>query len=176
MKEFPGPPPLLNKAVSDSLIKAAGLINPDRTKKGEQVQEIFITLSVCLLNPPAYFDLYSSLAPKMEKQFEWWNKNIFYKEGRTPGDPTLIMKDSKEEKEIGKIDDLGIEGWNLFVFNIEAIRKVMQKHNGNPLTGSYQILDAILWCIYVGICNPEFFEENYSVIKKVGKKLKKVKK
>jgi predicted component of type VI protein secretion system len=159
MKNFPGAPPLLNKALSDSLIKAAGLINPDKTKKGEQVEVILVTLSECLLNPSAYFDLYSTLCPKMKKQFEWWNKNIFYKEGRTQGDPTLLMKDSREFEEIGKIDDLGAEGWNLFVFSIEAIRKVHQKHNGNHLTEALQILDSILWCIYIGICTTEFFDD-----------------
>jgi hypothetical protein len=176
MKKFPGAPPLVNKAVSDSLIKAAGLINPDKTKRGEQAQEILVTLSACLLSPPAYFDLYSSLVPKMKKQFEWWNKNIFYKEGRTPGDPTLLMRDSKEVKEIEETGDLGVEGWNLFTLNVKAIRSVQDKYNGHPLTEAYQILDSILWCIYVGFCNSEYFEENYRVIRGVSRKFKKERK
>jgi hypothetical protein len=169
MKPFPGVPEDLKEETVKILFEAAALVNSKNTIRGKQVEKILLTVGKCALNPPAYFDLYMSLAPLMPEQFEWWNENQpqvkeFLSSGLEHMDPKIlsISEDVPEE-----LQELSPEGFYMFLSLLTIIRRIK---NGPDNCEAVEILDSILWCVYIGMMRSDYFSKNYKVIMEVGKR------
>lgn len=171
MKPFPGVPEDSKEDISKIFFEAAALVNSGNTVRGKQVEKIFLTMGKCVLNPPAYFDLYMSLAPLMPEQFEWWNKEVYEKKfgASNPGNMDLegisILGEAPEV-----LKEIDAEGFNMFLALCYSIRTIKNEENN---TESIQILDALLWCVYISMMRNDFFDKNYKVIMAVGKRASK---
>ena len=168
MKPFPGVPEDLKKETAQTLFEAAASVNTRNTIRGKQVEKIFLTVGKCVLNPPAYFDLYMSLAPLMPEQFQWWNKEVYEKRfgDSNPGNMVLENISILEgaPKELQEIDP---EGFNMFLALCTTIRMIK---NGEDNTEAVEILDSVLWSVYVSMMRNDLFDKNYKAIMSVGKR------
>jgi hypothetical protein len=167
MKQFPGIPPGFEQ-LSEVLSDAATRINSENTERGKQTEKIFAIMARCTSKPPAYFDLYSALLPFMPELFTWWNTEIVNKKASVETPEGLLIQEISQTEGISeKIQDLGVEGFNIFLALCATIR---QMKNGEDTIEAFTVLDSVLWCVYISMMRDDFFEKIYKAVLAVGKR------
>lgn len=167
-QQFPGAPANINLVMSEqfhdfSKKLAMGNIN------SRNLANIYKGLSLCLVAPRSYFDLFTEISTYYDDFISYWNKEIVAKNSDSKG---LSMMDvSKTDIDTSIIDDMDRQCFNLLMGVLSFTQKEATPQNG-PFGEQMSILNKIVWAIYIGCFRQDFFNKNVRVFEEAYKRAK----
>ena len=173
-RPFPGSPHMFNMIFSKELYNAALELDKHDSQRSKQMAEIYEGLSLCLLAPRAYFDLFMRIGPYYQEMQEFWNHKVYVENGGVLGSKKdMFMEVDKISTDLSIVNDLPAQPFNLlmgllaFTQDETAISNI--PHVNDELREQITIFNQMIWAIYMGAFKPDYFAKNLEVVVKSGK-------
>lgn len=172
-RAFPGFPEGFNMIFSKQIFEASLLLEQHNTERSKNLCEIYQGLSLCLLAPRAYFDLFMSIGPYYQEMQTFWNKEVYSKNGGVSGSGEVMMI-TPEESGVSTsiIDELPAEPFNLLmgILSFTQDKKALNDIPGvnDELKEQMMIFNQVVWAIYMGSFKGSYFDKNLEVFSKAG--------
>lgn len=172
MKPFPGSPETFNLIFSRNLFDSSMELEKHGTQRSLQFGEILQGLSLCLLAPRSYFDLFMKIAPYYGELNSFWNNEVYAKNGGTIGSGQTLMVDvDAVGVDTSILNEIHPASFNL-VMGLVSFTQDEKAIAGIPgvseeMKEQMMILNQILWAIYMSVFNPSFFDRNVEVFTKI---------
>jgi hypothetical protein len=171
---FPGVPDGLNLVLSKQLFEASLKLDAMGNDTSVQLSEVYQSLSLCLLVPSSYFELFRSIGEYYDEMHDYWNNEVFIKNGGRLGS-SIKFELEKDDSIIDSsiLDELDPEAFNLMmglVFYTQD-QDVIKDYSGDNKE-KFSILNRVFWAVYMGLFKREYFEKNYATFVVAGTKAK----
>ncbi len=177
-RPFPGSPHMFNMIFSKELYNAALELDKHDSQRSKQMAEIYEGLSLCLLAPRAYFDLFMRIGPYYQEMQEFWNHKVYVENGGVLGSKKdMFMEVDKISTDLSIVNDLPAQPFNLlmgllaFTQDENAINNI--PHVTDELREQITIFNQMVWAVYMGAFKPDYFDKNLEVFVKSGKEAQK---
>jgi hypothetical protein len=168
-KQFPGAP-IEGGFYPITFSQMGEKFNQGNTQS-KRIGRMLTDLSIIMIKGPReYFDLYVGISKDYDKFHEFWNKEIFQKMGGKLGSKEFIAVDPTEKDSIGeRIEGVDLELmtklFGLMHFLIDPVEiKRMGKDNDPEYAEKCQILNVMLWTIYISIFKDEYLQKVASLL------------
>lgn len=168
-KPFPGFPEALNVFISQKIFDCSLDLAGRGNKKSEELSIVYQGLALALLAPRTYFDLFMSLRKPYPEMIKFWSEVQKKNAGQA-----INIGSGLPVVEVGEV-----QGLDLSIINQmapEAINHLMSmlsmtksEHAKNSpfydenTEEQFMILNEILWSIYIGLFQEEFFQSNLRI-------------
>ncbi len=172
-RAFPGFPEGFNMIFSRQIFDASIQLENHGSEKSKQLCEIYQGLAVCLLAPRAYFDLFTNIGPYYKEMQDFWNKEVYQKNGGIPGaGKTMLVDVDDSGVDTSIIDDLPADPFNLLM-SILSFSQDKNAIEGIPgindeIREQMMIFNQIVWAIYMGSFKGDYFVKNLKTFSEAG--------
>ena len=172
-RAFPGFPEVYNMIFSRQIFDASLQLENHESERSKQLCEIYQGLSVCLLAPRAYFDLFVSIGPYYEEMQNFWNKEVYHKNGGVSGSgEIMLIKTDESGLDTSMIDDLPTEPFNLLmgILAFTQDKNAIEGIHGinDEIREQITIFNQLVWAIYMGCFKESYFAKNLKVFTDAG--------
>lgn len=168
-KQFPGFPEALNIFISQKIFDCSLDLAGRGNKKSEELSIVYQGLSLALLAPRTYFDLYMNLRKPYPAMMKFWSevqkKNAGQAINIGSGLPVVEVGDV-QGLDLTILDQMAPEAINHLMGMLSMTKKENAKHSpmyDENTEEQFMILNEILWSIYIGLFQEEFFQSNLRI-------------
>lgn len=173
-RPFPGAPDGFNLVFSKQLFESSQVLSSKENDASQGLSTIYQGLSLCLLAPRAYFDLYMRIGSYYPELADHWSKEVLSK-NPTPGGLSLVaITESDIDHTI--LNDLEEGPFSVLISLVMFTQDKSVIKNSNtsgPMTEEQMyILNQIVWSIYIGLFKKEYFDRNVRVFTEAYKQAK----
>jgi hypothetical protein len=175
-RPFPGAPGSFSLIFSKEFSSVAEKLIESGNERSRMLGETLGSLSVILLTPRPYFDLFMSIGEYYPALQRFWNDEVFAANGGKKGSGEIKM--SKAEDVKGGIDmeamtsDFDPQSFNVLMGTLQFTqdREQIEKISGDDqeMKEQMMIMNQIIWAIYMGVFNDEYFSRNHELFTRVG--------
>jgi hypothetical protein len=167
-QQFPGAPANINLVMSEQFHEASKKLAMGNINS-RNLANIYKGLSLCLVAPRSYFDLFTEISTYYDEFIAYWNKEIVAKNSGSKG---LSMMDvSKTDIDTSIIDDMDGQCFTLLMGVLSFTQKEATPQNG-PFGEQMSVLNKIVWAMYIGCFRMDFFNKNVRVFEEAYKRAK----
>lgn len=172
-RAFPGFPEGFNMIFSRQIFDASLQLENHGSERSKQLCEIYQGLSLSLLAPRAYFDLFMSIGPYYDEMQTFWNKEVYNKNGGVSGSgKTMLIATEDSGLDTSIVDDLPPEPFNLLM-GILSFTQDKTAIEGIPgindeIREQIGIVNRIVCAIYMGSFKESYFAKNLKAFTDAG--------
>jgi len=175
-RPFPGAPGSFALIFSKEFRTIAEKLIESDNERSRMLGETLDSLSVILLTPRPYFDLFMSIGEYYPTLQRFWNDEVFAANGGIKGSEEVKMTKTSDVKGgfdmDAKVADFDAQSFNVLMGTLQFTqdRDQIEKISGNDpeMKEQMMIMNQILWAIYMGVFNDEYFKRNHEVFTKAG--------
>jgi len=174
MREFPGAPEPFVGPFTDTLIEAIrsssnGDLNP-------RFRVAFDALSLCLVTPRSYFDLYMDVMSIYPRISNVWNDEVFARNGGELGSGKMMTMDVDASIEgvdmsIVKQLDSGFVAVLMGMVSFSQDQKILRQMD-DTTAEQLSCYNRIVWLLYMSLFRREWFDEVIGVFEQAAKRAK----
>jgi hypothetical protein len=170
---FPGVPDGLNMVFSKQLFEASLKLDAMGNDTSVQLSEIYQSLSLCLLEPRSYFELFRSIGEYYDEMHHYWNNEVFIKNGGKLGDSLRLKITDDIKVDVSILNELDPDAFNLLMGLVSYTQDPdVIKDYSEDNKEKFSILNRVFWSVYIGLFKREYLEKNYATFVVAGTKAK----
>jgi hypothetical protein len=171
-RAFPGFPEGFNMIFSRQIFDASLKLENHGSERSKQFCEIYQGLSVCLLAPRAYFDLFIGIGPYYDEMQTFWNESYYINVGVSGSGKVEFITSDTSGLDTSIIDDIPADPFNLLmcILSFSQDKNAIEGIPGinDEIREQMMILNQIIWAIYMGSFKDDYFAKNLKVFTDAG--------
>jgi hypothetical protein len=174
-RPFPGAPGSFALIFSKEFSTIAEKLIGSDSERSQMLGETLGSLSVILLTPRPYFDLFMGIGEYYPALQRFWNDEVFVVNGGKRGSGEVKMTKVDEVK--GGIDmgamtsDFDPQSFNTLMGTLQFTqdREQIEKISGSDqeMKEQMMIMNQLIWAIYMGVFNDEYFKRNHELFTRI---------
>jgi hypothetical protein len=173
-RPFPGAPDGFNLVFSKQLFESSEVLNSSESDASQGLASIYQGLSLCLLASRAYFDLFMKIGSFYQELSNYWSKEILSKNPSHGGlSLVAITEVDVDSTIINNLDGASFHVLTALMMFTQDKDIINNPDTSGPMTEEQMtILNQVLWSIYIGLFNKEYFDRNVRVFTEAYKRAK----
>lgn len=167
-RPFPGAPENISQVLSKTLFDASLELENHGNERSKKMAQIYEGLSLCLLAPRAYFDLFMKIGPHYQEMQDFWNHKVYMENGGVLGSKKReLINSSDVSADLSIVNDIPADPFNILVGCL-SLTQDEESINSIPnvsetIKEQIYIFNQILWAVYIGAFKSEFFDIIHSI-------------